>query len=212
MRTIEEINKDLLEAREELAAVQGGPAEVYSRIVGYYRSVRNWNKGKKEEYGERKLFEVSESQTAPATAEAAASVEAEAEDRESAPACAGACAPAGEEPAAAEVHANTHEVAQPKNPAASSAGASAGASARNSRLLLFVRPACPACPSAKAAAGKLGIPVDMVNADTEDGLAEASRRKVFSTPTAILLSKDGKEITRALDSVGIAALEDLIAG
>jgi hypothetical protein len=63
MRTIEEINKDLLEAREELANVQGGPAEVYSRIVGYYRSVRNWNKGKKEEYGERKLFEVSEAET-----------------------------------------------------------------------------------------------------------------------------------------------------
>jgi hypothetical protein len=61
MRTIEEINKDLLEAREELAQAQGGPTEVYSRIVGYYRSVRNWNKGKKEEYHERKLFEVSES-------------------------------------------------------------------------------------------------------------------------------------------------------
>jgi hypothetical protein len=60
MRTIEEINKDLREAREELANVQGGPTEVYSRIVGYYRSVRNWNKGKKEEYGERKLFEVSD--------------------------------------------------------------------------------------------------------------------------------------------------------
>ncbi|MDR1074456.1 MAG: anaerobic ribonucleoside-triphosphate reductase [Treponema sp.] len=68
MRTIEEINKDLQEAREELANVQGGPAEVYSRIVGYYRSVRNWNKGKKEEYGERKLFEVSD---ADASADAA---------------------------------------------------------------------------------------------------------------------------------------------
>jgi hypothetical protein len=60
MRTIEEIDKDLLKAREELADVQGAPAEVYSRIVGYYRSVRNWNKGKKEEYGERKLFELSD--------------------------------------------------------------------------------------------------------------------------------------------------------
>ncbi|MDR0706453.1 MAG: anaerobic ribonucleoside-triphosphate reductase [Treponema sp.] len=59
MRTIEEINKDLQKAREDLAQVPGGTTEVYSRIVGYYRSVRNWNKGKKEEYGERKLFEVS---------------------------------------------------------------------------------------------------------------------------------------------------------
>ncbi|MDR0706454.1 MAG: hypothetical protein LBF60_01075 [Treponema sp.] len=195
MRTIEEINKDLREAREELAAVQGGPAEVYSRIVGYYRSVRNWNKGKKEEYGERKLFEISEAHIAKATAP----VEA-------------ARAVAREEPvptveAGADVREAAREAAQP----AVSASASADAS-HISRLLLFVRPACPACPSAKTAAGKLGIPVDMVDADTEDGLAEARRRRVFSTPTAILLSKDGKEITRALDSAGIAALEDLSAG
>jgi len=30
--------------------------EVYSRIVGYYRPVSNWNKGKREEYFERKTF------------------------------------------------------------------------------------------------------------------------------------------------------------
>jgi ribonucleoside-triphosphate reductase len=34
----------------------GAEAEVYSRIVGYYRSVRNWNRGKKEEYGLRRPF------------------------------------------------------------------------------------------------------------------------------------------------------------
>ncbi len=36
----------------------GSPAEVYSRIVGYYRSVKNWNAGKREEYGERVLFNI----------------------------------------------------------------------------------------------------------------------------------------------------------
>ena len=34
----------------------GAECEVYARIVGYYRSVRNWNKGKKEEYRERVMF------------------------------------------------------------------------------------------------------------------------------------------------------------
>ncbi|MDR0375004.1 MAG: hypothetical protein LBH85_04695 [Treponema sp.] len=193
MRTIEEINKDLLEAREKLAQVQGGPAEVYSRIVGYYRSVRNWNKGKKEEYGERKLFEVSEADVAKATASTIAA--------KTSPVESSASIEAGAVEDSADAQGG---VAQPV--------ASANVSAHNSRLLLFVRPACPACPSAKAAAGKLGIPIDMVDADTEDGLAEAQRRKVFSTPTAILLSKDGDEISRALDSAGIAALEDLIAG
>ena len=49
MRTLEDIEKDLAAAREALSSVKGTPAEVYSRIVGYYRSVRNWNKGKREE-------------------------------------------------------------------------------------------------------------------------------------------------------------------
>ena len=35
----------------------GKETEIYARIVGYYRPVKNWNKGKAEEYTERKLFE-----------------------------------------------------------------------------------------------------------------------------------------------------------
>jgi len=30
--------------------------EVYSRVVGYFRPVQQWHKGKKQEYGERKEF------------------------------------------------------------------------------------------------------------------------------------------------------------
>ena len=36
----------------------GRVCEVYSRIVGYLRPVRNWNKGKKEEFTQRKTFKV----------------------------------------------------------------------------------------------------------------------------------------------------------
>ena len=35
------------------------PCEVYSRIVGYYRPVDNWNEGKKQEFEERKNFDGS---------------------------------------------------------------------------------------------------------------------------------------------------------
>ena len=38
----------------------GGEAEVYSRITGYYRPVRNWNAGKTQEYKERKEYVVTE--------------------------------------------------------------------------------------------------------------------------------------------------------
>lgn len=34
----------------------GKKCEVYSRIVGYFRPVQNWNLGKKEEFGERVTF------------------------------------------------------------------------------------------------------------------------------------------------------------
>ncbi|MDR0305139.1 MAG: ribonucleoside triphosphate reductase [Chitinispirillales bacterium] len=34
----------------------GKDTEVYSRIVGYYRPVKNWNKGKRAEYDNRKLY------------------------------------------------------------------------------------------------------------------------------------------------------------
>lgn len=34
----------------------GKKTEVYSRIVGYFRPVHNWNKGKREEFKDRKTF------------------------------------------------------------------------------------------------------------------------------------------------------------
>jgi ribonucleoside-triphosphate reductase len=34
----------------------GQKTEVYSRVCGYFRPIANWNKGKREEFGERKLY------------------------------------------------------------------------------------------------------------------------------------------------------------
>ena len=36
------------------------PVEVYSRVVGYFRPVNQWNKGKKEEFFERNEFDPKE--------------------------------------------------------------------------------------------------------------------------------------------------------
>ncbi|MDR2052672.1 MAG: hypothetical protein LBP80_04585 [Treponema sp.] len=192
MRNLEDIDRDLAAAGEALSHAQGTPAEVYSRIVGYYRSVRNWNKGKREEYGERKLFRVPEDSGGRTNS---AAPETRAVNRNT-------------------VFARTGAGTAAHGQAASSFAAPESALSRcprgeedcEERLLLFVRPACPACPGAKAAAGKLGIPVDLVNADTEDGMAEAVKRRVFSTPTAILLAHDGRELGRALDAGSIGKL------
>lgn len=40
----------------------GEPAEVYSRITGYYRPVQNWNVGKTQEYKQRKLYDLDKSE------------------------------------------------------------------------------------------------------------------------------------------------------
>jgi len=34
----------------------GMKTEVYSRIVGYFRPVQNWNRGKKQEFVDRKEY------------------------------------------------------------------------------------------------------------------------------------------------------------
>lgn len=36
----------------------GQPCEVYSRVCGYFRPVAMWNPGKKQEFKDRKMFEV----------------------------------------------------------------------------------------------------------------------------------------------------------
>lgn len=36
----------------------GRECEVYSRIVGYHRPIKNWNKGKKAEFRDRKSFDL----------------------------------------------------------------------------------------------------------------------------------------------------------
>jgi hypothetical protein len=37
------------------------PCEVYSRVVGYFRPITNWNDGKKQEFFDRKMFSEKDS-------------------------------------------------------------------------------------------------------------------------------------------------------
>ena len=53
----EQIELKISTLKNELANVRGTECEVYARIVGYYRSVKNWNAGKAEEYKHRVSFD-----------------------------------------------------------------------------------------------------------------------------------------------------------
>ncbi len=56
-KTLQALDAEIAATKEALKDVHGTQTEVYARIVGYYRAVRNWNKGKREEFNHRKLFE-----------------------------------------------------------------------------------------------------------------------------------------------------------
>ena len=60
-KTLEQIEKEIAETKAALENVHGSETEVYARIVGYYRSVRNWNKGKRDEFDLRKNFTLEDS-------------------------------------------------------------------------------------------------------------------------------------------------------
>ena len=60
MRTKKQIQTEMTNLKKQFAEVKGTPTEVYTRIVGYYRAVQNWNAGKKSEYADRVTFSSGE--------------------------------------------------------------------------------------------------------------------------------------------------------
>lgn len=60
-RTLEEVEREIAETKAALMDVHGTETEVYARIVGYYRAVKHWNKGKRDEFDQRKLFTLQDS-------------------------------------------------------------------------------------------------------------------------------------------------------
>ena len=50
-----------LNGEHDTCPVCGKDSEIYSRITGYYRPVKNWNAGKTEEYKNRKTYDLNES-------------------------------------------------------------------------------------------------------------------------------------------------------
>jgi len=42
----------------DMAEKRRSRAKVYSRIVGYLRPVQNWNKGKRQEFEDRRAYQI----------------------------------------------------------------------------------------------------------------------------------------------------------
>ncbi|RKY69020.1 MAG: ribonucleoside triphosphate reductase [Candidatus Latescibacterota bacterium] len=124
------------------------PTEVYSRVVGYYRPVVNWNVGKKEELRQRLEYEVDE---------LTSSLE--------------------------------HRPASEGKP-------ESGSSLIQSYKFFF-SDRCPQCSLAKAYVEKLDLPGENIDARTPQGLEEARKYDVRSTPTVLLFDNRGHPVEAA---------------
>jgi len=47
-----------LNGKQEKCSVCNGDTEIYSRVVGYLRPIKQWNSGKQAEFGMRKAFKL----------------------------------------------------------------------------------------------------------------------------------------------------------
>lgn len=55
----ESLSAELCELEETLKNFVVHKPEIYSRVVGYFRPVQQWNKAKQHEFNERKLYELT---------------------------------------------------------------------------------------------------------------------------------------------------------
>lgn len=53
--------EEILEGTERERPKRVMPVEVWSRVVGYFRPVKNWNFGKQQEFDDRKVYDAQKS-------------------------------------------------------------------------------------------------------------------------------------------------------
>ncbi|NLH90200.1 MAG: ribonucleoside triphosphate reductase, partial [Treponema sp.] len=153
---------------DEGEQILGTRTEVYSRIVGYYRSVKNWNAGKKAEYKERRVFDPDSKPSERATCNSPVQRDCKAESD------------SPEHYKSGAHHDGHYDDA--------------------SRVLLFARKNCPNCsPVRRALASNADF--EEIDADSIEGMAQATKFEIFSTPTVLVLDEN-EEIIARLCSVG----------
>ena len=189
MKSVQELDKEIADVQKELSDVHGTETEVYARIVGYYRAIKNWNKGKAEEFKLRKNFKLEdfseydihnygdayESGQTTFSPESEMLMEDERYDDA----------------------ASNNAAARPAN---------AGLAQGGLTYELFARATCPNCPPVKEWIANSGLSGRTIDVDSEAGLAEAAQKGVFAAPTVIFYKADGSESARAHN---VAELEEI---
>ena len=170
-RTLEQIEKEIADVKKELENVHGTETEVYARIVGYYRAIKNWNKGKRDEYEIRKTFNLDVQGERKAESKAASENMS-----------------LSEKDSSLNIASSKNEVRQE---AASNEKDTSGYSYE-----LFAKKTCPNCPPVKEYMKNIPLEGKYIDVDTDEGLSEAASKGVFASPTVIVYDSEGTEIER----------------
>ena len=154
--------------------------EVYSRITGYYRPVKNWNDGKSQEFADRVVYDLGHSKLVKGDAQVAAAAAAVA----GAAGAAGAAVKAGE----GEAVTASDAVAAAMGEAAPQAAGPAAAEAPESSMLpagryLVATRTCPNCKHAAAQMDQAGIAYEELLA--EENVELAQRFRIMQAPDAV---------------------------
>jgi ribonucleoside-triphosphate reductase len=185
----------------------GQPSEVYSRITGYYRPVKNWNAGKVQEFRDRKYYKVVRRSSAVSaeTAEAVEAVKAAGEAKQQAAEEASRAAAQSQAAGQAQTRAAAMAVSNPvvsrrvaadvRPVAGTQAKQDADASAKEigNGLYLFTTKTCPNCRMVKERILPKGT---YETVDAEENPELAKQFGIRMAPTLVVV-KDGKVETYA---------------
>ncbi len=164
-----------LSGEQYTCPICGAATEVYSRITGYYRPVKNWNDGKAQEFKERRVYDVSRPYTRPegphGIGTAAPKLNGQPDTQEG----------LAREGFAHESLAETARQAMARSSAAMSP----------EQILLFTTKTCPNCRIADAILHQASVPFQKVDAEEHAELVNAY--DVRQAPTLVVVHGDEYE-------------------
>jgi ribonucleoside-triphosphate reductase len=182
VRNVAEIDKEIAELQRQLQSVKGTETEIYTRIVGYYRSLKNWNKGKREEYDHRQTFNPGEQTRSDRAKTAVSESLVREQDRHDVGTSPRSTASAGAPTATATAATVT------RAPAAETTGIT---------YRYFYRVGCGGCEPVRQKLADLGLRGGAYDVDSEEGFAMAAHHEIMATPTVIFYGVDGETLGRA---------------
>lgn len=157
--------------------------EVYSRITGYYRPVKNWNDGKSQEFKDRVVYDLGSSRLVKGDAETVAAFQsATQEDSAGVPSMNGEAVELPDTVAAAVGESAAPVAEERADDTMSHSSLPAG------RYLIATR-TCPNCKHAAAQMDEAGIAYEELFAEENVDLAQ--RYRIMQAPTLIEVAADG---------------------